>query len=70
MAAKRVNIRVHESIDEWFTRRSEETGVSKSSLMALALEDHIIQRQALTDLSSINKLIELQEKHSSEKIDS
>lgn len=49
-----------EHIHAWFQSRSEEVGVSMSGLMCLALEEHIIQRQALNDLSSFNKLVEEQ----------
>lgn len=69
MMTKRVNVRITEKMDEWFNNRSKETGVAKSSLMALALEQHIIERQALNDMSAINKLIELQQQASVEKKD-
>lgn len=60
MATKRVNIRVAEGIHSWFMTRSEQTGVPMSALMALALEEHMVQRQALNDLTSFNKLVEEQ----------
>ena len=62
MATKRVNIRISESMHEWFKMRSEETGVSASSLMALALEEHIVQRQSIVGLDNLNKLIEEQKR--------
>lgn len=57
MATKRVNIRISESMHEWFKMRSEETGVPASSLMALALEEHMVQRQSIVGLDNLNKLI-------------
>lgn len=62
MATKRVNIRISESMHEWFKMRSEETGVSASSLMALALEEHMAQRQSIVGLDNLNKLIEEQKR--------
>lgn len=53
MATKRVNIRVAEEIHSWFMVRSEQTGVPMSALMALALEEHMVQRQALNTLTDI-----------------
>jgi hypothetical protein len=58
MATKRVNIRVSENMHQWFTKRSEETGVSMSALMALALEEHMVQREAINGVNAMNKLIE------------
>lgn len=59
MATKRVNIRITEDMHKWFMQRSEETGVAMSALMALALEEHIVQREAIMGVNNLNKLIEL-----------
>lgn len=61
MATKRVNIRITEDMHKWFMQRSEETGVAMSALMALALEEHIVQREAIMGVNNLNKLIELQQ---------
>lgn len=53
MATKRVNIRVTEEMHKWFMSRSEQTGVAMSSLMALALEEHMVQRQTIGILNKI-----------------
>lgn len=58
MATKRVNIRISENMHQWFMKRSEDTGVPMSSLMALALEEHMVQREAIVGLDSLNKIIE------------
>lgn len=55
MATKRVNIRITEEMHEWFKKRSEDTGVAMSGLMALALEEHMVQRQTVNLLSLIPK---------------
>lgn len=58
MATKRVNIRISENMHHWFMKRSEDTGVPMSSLMALALEEHMVQREAIVGLDILNKIIE------------
>lgn len=40
----RVNIRVTPEVHQWFLEKSKRTGVSMSSLMYLALEQHIQQQ--------------------------
>ena len=40
----RVNIRVSEKIKSYFEAKSRDTGVSQSSLMALALDEYIDQK--------------------------
>ena len=40
----RVNIRVSEKIKNYFEGKSKDTGVSQSSLMALALDEYIDQK--------------------------
>lgn len=40
----RVNVRVSEKLKRYFESKSKETGVSQSSLMALALEEYIDQK--------------------------
>lgn len=43
----RVNVRVSEKLKSYFENKSKETGVSQSSLMALALEEYIDQKVML-----------------------
>lgn len=43
----RVNIRISQDINQWFEARSMETGIAKSSLMALALSDYIDQKESI-----------------------
>lgn len=59
---KRVNIFIPEHMHQWFKQRSNEIGVSVSGLMCLALEQHIIEREAISNISSINELISNQKK--------
>lgn len=66
MAVKRVNIRVSENMHQWFVKRSEETGVSMSALMALALEEHMVQRESINSVSVLNDLIAMHEEKTKE----
>lgn len=50
----RVNVRVSEKIKSYFENKSKETGVSQSSLMALALEEYIDQKIMLEFTKKIN----------------
>lgn len=43
----RVNVRISEKLKSYFENKSKETGVSQSSLMALALEEYIDQKVML-----------------------
>lgn len=43
----RVNIRVSEKIKSYFESKSNDTGVSQSALMALALDEYIDQKVML-----------------------
>lgn len=59
---KRVNIRVSKEVDNWFSDKSERTGLSKSALMYLALENYM-QQQAVTEMlpALINRIDKLEE---------
>lgn len=52
----RVNIRVSEKIKTYFESKSNETGVSQSALMALALEEYIDQKIMLEFTKKIDLL--------------
>ena len=44
---KRINVRLSHKVKSYFEAKSAETGVSQSSLMALALEEYIDQKVML-----------------------
>lgn len=44
---KRVYVKVPDWLDDYFTNKSKMTGVSKSSLMYLALEEYYKQEQVV-----------------------
>jgi len=50
---KRVNIRITPEVHEWFRLRSDRTGVPASSLMFLALEQHIQQQTMIPHIPDI-----------------
>ena len=50
----RVNIRVSEKIKSYFESKSNDTGVSQSALMALALDEYIDQKIMLEFTKKIN----------------
>lgn len=52
---KRVNIRIHPDMYEWFKIRSEKTGLPMSALMYLALEQHIQQQTMLPHIPDMIK---------------
>lgn len=53
----RVNIRVSEKIKKYFEEKSDETGVSQSSLMALALEEYMDQKNMVKFSSNFENYI-------------
>lgn len=50
----RVNIRVSKKIKEYFEKKSAETGVAQSALMALALEEYIDQKQTINFFGGVD----------------
>lgn len=59
---KRVNIRVSPEVHEWFRIRSDRTGVPSSSLMFLALEQHIQQQIMIPHIPEILEEVRKQNK--------
>lgn len=52
----RINIRVSQKIKSYFENKSYETGVPQSSLMALALEEYIDQKEVANMFSKLEDL--------------
>lgn len=59
---KRVGIRIPIELDQYYTERSYQTGVSKSALMYFALEDWRKQNETVGVLPDIMKKINQLEK--------
>lgn len=54
----RVNVLISKEIKQFFEEKSQLTGISQSSLMAMALEQHIINAQSMATMSSLGEVIE------------
>lgn len=57
MAIKRLNIRISDELHDYFAERSEKTGVSMSSLIALALEEHKMQRETIQGMPNLIDMV-------------
>lgn len=53
----RINTRVSPEMMDWMDKRSEETGIPKSTIIMLALEDYRKQHQALDMVSVLGDLV-------------
>lgn len=49
----RKNITISDEVAEYFEKKSKETGVSQSALMALAISEYLDQKKALESVSSM-----------------
>lgn len=54
----RVNARIGKTLNEWLDSESSRTGVPKSTLIHLALEQYISQKQALASMQDMTSLLE------------
>jgi len=58
---RRMNIRVDDVLYNYFRNRSEETGVSMSSLIFLALEQYVEQKEAMKQIPAmVNKINDME----------
>lgn len=55
---KRVNIRISDSLDAWYKQESEDMGIPKSAMMAMALQQFSIQYETVNGVKKMNNLIE------------
>lgn len=59
----RINTRISSSLNEWLDKQSERTGVPKSTLIHLALEQYVNQKEAIDVMGLMMKKLEaLEEK--------
>lgn len=54
----RINTRVSPEMMEWIEKRTEETGIPKSTIIMLALEEYRKQHQALDMVTVLGDLVE------------
>lgn len=66
---KRVNIRISDSLDTWFKVHSDDMGIPKSAMMAMALQQYATQYQSINSLRAINELVEQEMNNQQLKID-
>lgn len=62
----RVNSRLGYTQNEWLDNESKRTGLSKSGLIQMAVEQYITQKQALSAMGDISIVFEKLEKIESE----
>jgi len=55
----RVNTNINKEINEWLNARSEKTGISKSTLIHLALEHYRNQVEVASEMPKITALMEV-----------
>lgn len=60
----RVNINVSERINDWFVKKAEELGVTRSALMCMALNEYIDQKEGMKAMGDLQGLMGVIEKAS------
>lgn len=64
----RVNTRISKTVNKWLSDESETTGLSKSTLIMLAIEQYAQQREVMRNISTMEsisqRLDELEKKES------
>lgn len=53
----RVNTRISSTLNNWLDKLSEETGMPKSTIVMLALEEYRHQREALSSMGHMSELM-------------
>ena len=54
----RLNVRVSQKQNQWIEDESAETGLSKSALVQLAVENYIQQKKTVDAMGTMNELID------------
>lgn len=58
----RVNTRISSLLNEWLDNRSEKTGVPKSTLIFLALENYMREVETMDKMSEMKSMFEQMQK--------
>lgn len=54
----RINTRISVKSNEWLDKQSHETGIPKSTLILLAIESYIQQKEAMAMMGDMGMLLE------------
>lgn len=54
----RINTRISKKANEWLDNQSKETGIPKSTLVLLAIENYIQQKEVMEKMSDMTVLME------------
>lgn len=52
----RINSRIGHSQNDWLEKESEKTGISKSGLMQMALEQYIASKEAIAGMNNMSDI--------------
>ncbi|WP_336883872.1 hypothetical protein [Priestia koreensis] len=63
----RVNTRISKTLNEWLDEQTEETGVSKSTQIMLALENYRREKEVMGRMGEMEKLLQKLQEFSGEK---
>ena len=53
----RINTRISSYANEWLDKRAIETGLSKSAMVMLAIENYIQQTEAMKSMGDMNEIL-------------
>lgn len=54
----RVNTRISKTLNDWLDKQSHETGVPKSTIVMLALENYWQQKEVMRNMSDMGAIME------------
>jgi predicted DNA-binding protein len=54
----RINTRISKTLNDWLDKRSRETGVPKSTLVFLAIEQYMQQQKAMDMVGDLSSVVE------------
>lgn len=58
----RINTRISKKMNEWLDNKTAETGIPKSTLISLALENYVQQQETMSTMGLMLKKLEEMEK--------
>ena len=67
-APKRMNIRLSADLHDWLEKRSQETGIAKSSIIAFAVEDYRKTQDTVSNMPQLASAMELLEREDVKKL--